>query len=110
MENENTPWTSIDLYYKGVHVKKSLPENIKIEDLIKTIDTYLEAGFEASWNAETNKAHDPITKATEDQGKKYICNECGETAEYKEGISAKTGKPWKAIFCKDNKDHVRWIR
>ena len=104
---EQKPWTSIDLYFKGVHVKKSLPENVKIEDLIKTIDTYLAAGFEASWNVDTNKAHDPIMQATQGQGKKYVCKTCGADADYKEGIS-KAGKPWKGIFCKETKEHVTW--
>lgn len=48
-------WTSIDMYYKGFHVKKSMPNNIKPEELIKGIEGYIKAGFEPSWNTETNK-------------------------------------------------------
>jgi len=56
-------WTSVDLYYKGVHVKKSVPSNIKIDLLKQTIDSYLEAGFKPSWNEDTNKAVQQIIPA-----------------------------------------------
>lgn len=107
--SNNTPWTSIDLYYKGFHIKKSYPEHIPASTLISDISDYISQGFEPSWNSETNKANDPIMKATEGQGKQYTCNVCGADAELKSGVS-KTGKAWKGIFCKDNKDHVQWIR
>lgn len=49
-------WTSLDLYYKGFHIKKSISENITPEMLIKKIEGYLEAGFMPSWNNDTNKS------------------------------------------------------
>jgi len=55
MKDEQTSWTSVDLYYKGVHIKKSVPDNIKIDLLKETIDDYLNAGFKPSWNEDTNK-------------------------------------------------------
>ena len=66
---DNTPWTSIDLYYKGVHIKKSLPENIKGKDLIKAIESYLDLGFKPSWNEDTNvKAkQSPLESTTQSQ-------------------------------------------
>jgi hypothetical protein len=76
---ENNPWTSIDLYYKGVHIKKSMPEEIKPEELKKGIDAYLEAGFKPSWNEDTNNQNGHTTQTTipavtEDLGK---CEKCG---------------------------------
>ena len=103
-----TPWTSIDLYYKGFHIKKSVPANFSADRIIEIIDEYIEKGYEPSWNQETNKGHDPIAKATQGQGKLYACKTCGADAEYKEGVS-KTGKTWKAIFCKEVKEHVEWL-
>lgn len=109
-EEKNTPWTSLDLYYKGFHIKKSVPSSYKADQIIKIIDTYIEKGFEPSWNKDTSSEQlekDPIMDMTKGQGKKYVCNTCGADAEYKEGIS-KTGKAWKGIFCKETKEHVTW--
>lgn len=38
------------------------------------------------------------------------CPSCEGTMKYKEGLSIKTGKPWKAYFCETDKKHVEWIR
>ena len=54
-DNLNTPWTSIDLYWKGVHVKKSMPEAINAKELAEVIDKYLKLGFTPSWNLDTAK-------------------------------------------------------
>jgi hypothetical protein len=48
-------WTSVDLYYKGFHVKKSMPHNISAESIIASIEDHIKAGFTPSWNADTNK-------------------------------------------------------
>ena len=69
---EEPSWTSVDLYYKGVHVKKSVPEKMGIEVLKETIDKYLESGFKPSWNEDTNKATQTTTP--EDLG---VCDKCG---------------------------------
>ena len=107
--DENTNWTSIDLYYKGFHIKKSVPKDVDAEILRKNIDELIEAGFQPSWNVQTSEEHlDPVMKATNGQGKKYVCKTCGADAEYREGVSKSTGKPWKAIFCKETKEHVEW--
>src|SRR3990172_8748918 len=106
---DNTPWTSIDLYYKGFHIKKSIPKKISAIKLAETIEKYIAKGYEPSWNKGTSEEQlnkDPIMNATKGQAKSYVCKSCGADAEYKEGISAKTGKPWKAIFCKEVKEHV----
>lgn len=47
-------------------------------------------------------------KADEPEEKTYTCNDCGAEAVLKSGVS-KAGKPWKAIFCVDNKEHVKWL-
>lgn len=102
-----TNWTSIDLYYKGFHVKKSIPENVKFEDVIKSIEKAIELGFEPSWNTETNAKQDPIARATANEGKLLTCKICGADAERKSGTS-KSGRDWSGVFCKENKDHVAW--
>lgn len=73
--NDNTPWTSIDLYYKGVHVKKSIPDNIKAEKVIEVIDHYLSLGFKPSWNEDTNKAQ--TKKPYKDVMEGQKCEKCG---------------------------------
>ena len=108
MEEKETAWTSIDLYYKGFHIKKSLPEDITLEGITGIIEEAIRLNFDPSWNSETNAKQDPIAKATEGQGKKYTCNVCGADAEFKEGVSKTSGKPWKAVFCKEVKEHVTW--
>ena len=80
MEEQN-PWTSIDLYYKGVHVKKSIPQSIKVEDLKNTIDIYLDAGFKPSWNEDTNKTASQSVSNAPNSGVKDImegqsCDKC----------------------------------
>ena len=106
LEALQTPWTSVDLYYKGVHIKKSIPSNVKIEVLKKTVDEYLNAGFQPSWNTETNKqnGHEEVKPAVQTM----VCSTCGQLAELKSGIS-KTGKKWSGVFCSEDKTHVRWI-
>lgn len=66
MNEEQKPWTSIDLYFKGFHIKKSLPMNVKFGKIKKTIDLAIKKGFEPSWNVDTNAKQDPIMKATQD--------------------------------------------
>ena len=104
--DDKTNWTSIDLYYKGFHVKKSVPENVDFETVKKSIDKAIELGFEPSWNQETNKKQDPIMRATANEGKLLSCNFCGADAERKSG--EKNGKKWSGIFCSENRDHVQW--
>ncbi|HZX14957.1 MAG TPA: hypothetical protein VFF49_11235 [Thermodesulfobacteriota bacterium] len=109
-DTKETSWTSIDLYYKGFHIKKSVPSSYKATQIVKIINTYIKRGFEPSWNKDTSEIQlnkDPIMNATSGQGKKYVCATCGADADYKEGIS-KTGKPWRGIFCKETKEHVAW--
>lgn len=66
---ETKPWTSIDFYYKGFHVKKSVPQSYTADKIIKIVKKYEKLGFEPSWNTDTNKKvrtdNDPIMKATE---------------------------------------------
>lgn len=63
------PWTSIDLYYKGFHIKKSFPQSLSRVDIIREITGFIEDGFEPSWNAETNAKQDPIMKVTQGMDK-----------------------------------------
>ena len=71
-------WTSVDLYYKGVHVKKSVPSNIKVDLLKQTIDSYLDAGFQPSWNMDTNKAvQQTLPAQTVQSADLGVCSKCG---------------------------------
>ena len=72
-------WTSIDLYYKGFHVKKSFPNDYSIEKVIKFIEDAEALKFNPSWNQETNKAVQttlaPVqTVQSADLG---VCSKCG---------------------------------
>ena len=106
-KTENSAWTSVDLYYKGVHIKKSIPANIKIEVLMETIDKYLEAGFKPSWNDKTNGDHKEPPKPLQ-----RPCNHegCQGTQTFRQGVSKKTGKPWKAWFCDLSEEHADFIK
>ena len=107
MENE-TNWTSIDLYFKGFHIKKSFPENVKLESLMESVEKAIKLGFEPSWNKETSsKALDADPEWAKEKSKN-VCLTCGQPAEMKSGVS-KAGKPWKGIFCTADKQHVQWL-
>ena len=73
---EETNWTSIDLYYKGFHIKKSFPKNMKLDLLVKSIEKAISAGFTPSWNEDTNKLMNGTKVSTpkEDLGN---CDKCG---------------------------------
>lgn len=58
--DDKTPWTSIDLYYKGFHIKKSWPENVSRVVLMSEVDDLIKAGFKPSWNEDTNKVQAPV--------------------------------------------------
>ncbi len=60
MDEETKNWTSLDLYYKGFHIKKSWGENISRVTLMAEIDGLITAGFKPSWNDETNRATVPV--------------------------------------------------
>lgn len=55
-ENKTENWTSVDMYYKGFHIKKSFGENVNRVTIIKEINDLIDAGFQPSWNPDTNKA------------------------------------------------------
>lgn len=41
---------------------------------------------------------------------KTACQTCGEPAQFKSGVSSKTGKPWKALFCSSGeRSHAKWL-
>lgn len=69
-EKEN--WTSVDLYYRGFHIKKSISANASASSLKTMIDDYISQGFEPSWNMDTSKQHLP--QVQEDLG---VCDKCG---------------------------------
>lgn len=52
---------------------------------------------------------DPIQAVTNNTNS-HPCKVCGGFTEYKTGTSAKTGKPYAGYYCKNNRDHVEWVR
>lgn len=92
---EETNWTSFDLYYKGFHVKKSVPDNVKLSAIKKTIDKALDLGFEPSWNADTNK------QATSSPQPKDVplCSIHQAPMSWKTGVSKTTNKPYAFWAC-----------
>jgi hypothetical protein len=109
--------TSSVVYYRGVAVTitKRDPEiEIKplIEQQFKLIDWALnEKKALPSWNMETNKElKNHGNTSWQDEGESLKCKECDNPATLKTGISKKTGKPWKGIFCTTVKEHVQWVR
>jgi len=44
------------------------------------------------------------------QSQEHHCATCGNLMIYKEGISAKTGKPWKGWFCSEKGHEVQWLK
>lgn len=110
---EVNSWTSMDLYYKGFHIKKSFPENISDKDLIETIESLIEKGFKPSWNDETTqKALAPQTPAIKDytapqvdlsidgeSGQGGKCPVHGTPLVWKAGTSKTTGNPYAFWSC-----------
>jgi len=92
-------------YYKGFSVllTKRMDESQltpQIIGVMAVIDNMINKGFQPSWNTDTN---------AKVNGKTYVCDECGAEAELKSGTT-KAGKTWKGMFCKSNKDHIKWMR
>ena len=53
---------------------------------------------------------EPIRERVMEPEQSLICNTCGQPATARSGVSKKTGKSWKAIFCSTNdKSHVEWL-
>ena len=107
--DENTPWTSIDVYYKGFHVKKSLPDNKSALSIKSTIEDLINEGFEPSWNADTSKTHltpKPASKATTEDQNDFIesldvpmCGIHKVPMNWREpGISKTTGKAYNGFW------------
>lgn len=88
-----TNWTSIDMYYKGFHVKKSWPKSMKAEKIIKIIDKAIDLNFVPSWNKDTtSEALDPTWVREEDYG---VCAKCGApNAKSKKGNLYCSKKCW----------------
>lgn len=111
-EQKTENWTSVDMYYKGFHIKKSFGENVNRVTIIKEINDLIEAGFQPSWNPDTNKASvaastaqtAPQATPVPEDGYTVPCKVCGGATTYRTGVSKASGKPWKGYFCA-NKDH-----
>lgn len=90
--NEETPWTSLDLYYKGFHIKKSFPSNFSAGALIEKIDELIEKGFKPSWNAETNGKNEPKEPTPH-------CPIHNVDMTFRQGVSKSTGKSYASWAC-----------
>jgi len=103
---KNTPWFSIDMYYKGFHIKKSLPQNVKLDKVTKIINLAIKKGYEPSWNKATSEDQlDPTAKWP--QIKKEGCQHPEDQLEERISNSEKNpGKKFmKCVLCSN---FVRW--
>lgn len=60
--------------------------------------------------AETVKTKDPDPEWIAEANTGVHCKTCGKNMTFKEGISAKSGKPWKGWFCEDKSHAVEWVK
>ena len=102
MNEENTSWTSVDLYYDGFHIKKSFPENVKLEALIKSIENAKELGFQPSWNQDTNKQLTQSTAPVDPNTPMCGVHNVPMT-QRPAGVSKTTNKPYPAFWACPNK-------
>jgi hypothetical protein len=89
-------------------------KNGRDEQLVIRADTFEEL-MELKKNIDLilAKRAEPVKTANQTFACSYRLEDgsiCGAPAEYREGTSAKSGKPWKAVFCSLNKEHVRWLK
>lgn len=58
----------------------------------------------------TEWLNEPVRERVNEPVQSLVCNTCGQPATARSGVSKKTGKAWKAIFCSTNdKSHVAWL-
>jgi hypothetical protein len=102
-------WTSIDLYYKGFHIKKSISANTSKETLIKMIDEYAEKGFEPSWNSATSKEHlSPAQTVQSAPTNVPVCQIHQMPMTWKTGVSKTTNKPYAFWSCSGKMPNGTW--
>ena len=80
-----------------------------LEDLLLKVGE-LKAKVDIVEVAETVKAKDPDPEWTQNISTVIKCKTCGKEMTFKEGISAKSGKPWKGWFCEDKSHPVEWVK
>jgi len=74
----------------------------------------IDKAYEVAKKLYAKISEDLPTKAN--QGKKQViadftCPKCESLMDYKEGVSQKTNKPWKAYFCQNKQcGHVKWLK
>lgn len=121
------------IYYKGVSMTITQRDPlVNMDNFIaskkREIDGLLtDVNCKPSWNPDTNKA---VTQPLAEQkktihveqsqanpttdwlagGEGIVCETCGAKATMKNGISQKSGKPWRGVFCSIDKKHVKWLR
>ena len=79
--------------------------------------------FKPSWNPDTNKAvnqpiqkkihveeSNPSTAWLAEGDASIYCETCKAKATMKTGVSQKSGRPWRGIFCSADKAHVKWLK
>ena len=114
-EKETLPEAPVSItikgYYKGFSVlitrRKTSMEEKQLTSIQKTIDNMVDKGFAPSWNEKTNGDHKEPTKPLQ-----RPCNHegCQGTQTFRQGVSKKTGKPWKAWFCDLSEEHADFIK
>lgn len=106
-EKEN--WTSIDAYYRGFHIKKSISTRVSASALKTMIDDLVSQGFEPSWNSETSKAHiQPAVKVSPAPNNNPVCQIHNTPMTWKTGVSKTTGKPYAFWSCSGKMPNGDW--
>ena len=103
-EKEN--WTSIDAYYRGFHIKKSISARVSASALKTMIDDLVSQGFEPSWNSQTSKEH--IAPAKPAPSSNPICQIHNIPMTWKTGVSKTTGKPYAFWSCSGKMQDGSW--
>lgn len=66
-------------------------------------------GFKFVANNVPSVATPPLNSTTQAM-EKHFCANCGKEMTFKEGISAKSGKPWKGWFCTEVGHELIWAK
>ncbi len=97
------------VYYKGCSILATSRDLEKplgplVQKAMKGIDWALENGCKASWN----EGSTTTTPVTPNPLKTKVCDTCGGTRTFKEGVNKTTGKPWAGWFCPNDQCSVEW--
>lgn len=82
--------------------KRQIQELKEVEGMIEPVKQ------STAWLNEP--VREPVRERVNESEQALVCNTCGQPATARSGVSKKTGKAWKALFCSTNdKSHVVWL-